>query len=97
MLFTGSSYFCTLPVIIIYLKIIAVQQFQVQQLRYWKSIPSVRTFVRNTGSKVLSENFIFPALCRAVLQYLVQQQQIGGNTQSCMHEGYIIISEKLKS
>jgi hypothetical protein len=34
---TGFSYFCTLPIIIIYFKIISVQQFEVQQLKYWKS------------------------------------------------------------
>ena len=44
------------------------------------------------SSKDSGENFGFPTLCRSVLQYLVQQQQIGGNTQLCMDEGYIIIT-----
>jgi hypothetical protein len=42
--------------------------------------------------KILGENFVFPTLCRSVLQYLVQQQHIGGNTQVCIDEGYIIIT-----
>jgi hypothetical protein len=69
-LFACFSYFCTLPIIIIYFKIISVQQFEVQQLKYWESIPSVRTIMCNTSSKVLSENLFClysVSVCFAIL------------------------------
>jgi hypothetical protein len=74
----------------------------VQQLKYWKSIPSVRTIMCNTSSKVLSENlFCLPCVCLLCNTWLIkqqqQQQQISGITQLCIHIGYIIISEKLQS
>jgi hypothetical protein len=84
-LFPGFRYFCTLPIIIIYFKIISVQQFEVQQLKYWKSIPSLRTIICKTRCKVLSENLFCLTLCLSAWQYLVKQQQkIGGKTQLCM-------------
>ena len=57
-----------------------------QQLKLIRKLSHLFAVYSNTSSK----DFGFPTLCRSVLHYLVQQQQIGGNTQLCMDEGYII-------
>ena len=102
MLLTSSSYFCALPIIIIYFKIIFCNSKYMEQLKLIRKVshlfadlyatPILAQIFTTGSSKDLGENFGFPTLCRSVLQYLVQQQQIGGNTQLCMDEGYIIIT-----
>jgi hypothetical protein len=81
-----------LPIIIICFKIIFCNSKYMQQLKLIRKLSHLFADLYSATPvvKIWARILFFPTLCRSVLQFLVQQQHIGGNTQVCMDEGYII-------